>query len=368
MHKLNDERLLTLDLFRGITMLLLLAEGTYLFYFINGVVPQNTFLSKLAAQFLHAEWHGMHFWDLIQPYFTFIVGITMAFSLKKRWELGEDWVTTFKHILYRCAVLFFLGIILQSGYNDRPVWELWNILTQLSVSILITFLIFRFPYITQLIISFGLLLVTEILYRYTFIDGFDQPFVKDHNFGTFVDLMLMGKTHHDGWVAFNCIPTAAHIIWGVLTGKVFLNVTSSSQRIKILGFSCLLGLLIGYGLDWAGISPINKKICTSSFVIASGAWSLASFIFLYWLVDIRGYRRGIAFFTVVGMNPIFIYIFSRTVGRSFLSNFVTIFTKGLMDWVGLSESIMHFTTYMVILALEWYLCYWLYKKRIFIKI
>ena len=100
MHKLNDERLLTLDLFRGITMFLLLAEGTHLFYFVNGVVPGNTLLSMLAEQFLHAEWHGMHFWDLIQPYFTFIIGVTMAFSLKKRWERGEIWTTTFKHILF----------------------------------------------------------------------------------------------------------------------------------------------------------------------------------------------------------------------------------------------------------------------------
>jgi predicted acyltransferase len=368
MPKLNNERLLSVDLFRGITMLLLLAEGTHIFYFINGVVPQGIFLSRLAGQFLHAEWHGMHFWDLIQPYFTFIVGISMAFSLKKRWERGEVWLTTFKHILFRCALLFFLGILLQSGYRERLVWELWNILTQLSISILITFLIFRFPYITQLIISFGLLFVTEILYRYISLDGFDQPFVKDHNFGAFVDLMLMGKTNHDGWVAFNSIPTTAHVIWGVLTGKVLLNVNNSDQRIKILGFSCLFGLLIGYGLDWTGISPINKKICTSSFIIASGGWSLASFLFLYWLAEIKGYRRGGAFFTVVGMNPIFIYVFSRTVGRSFLSTYVLIFTKGFTDWIGLSESIMHFTTYMIILGLEWYLCYWLYKKRIFIKI
>jgi len=349
-------------------MLLLLAEGSYLFYFINGVAPQNTFLNRLAAQFLHAEWNGMHFWDLIQPYFTFIVGITMAFSLKKRWERGESWITTFKHILFRCAVLFLLGIILQSGYRGRLVWELWNILTQLSVSILIAFLIFRFPYITQLIISFGLLLLTEILYRYVSIEGFDQSFVRDHNFGTFADLILMGKTNHDGWVAFNSIPTTAHVIWGVLTGKVLLTVPSPARRIKILGFSCLLGLVIGYGLDWAGISPINKKISTSSFVIASGGWSLASFILLYWLVEIRGYRRWVVFFTVVGMNPILIYVFSRTVGRTFLSDFVFIFTKGFTGWFGLSESIMNFITYMVILGLEWYLCYWFYKKKIFIKI
>ncbi|MHA2219786.1 MAG: DUF5009 domain-containing protein, partial [Candidatus Hodarchaeales archaeon] len=268
----------------------------------------------------------------------------------------------------RCTILFSLGIVLQSGYRESFAWELWNILTQLSVSIIITFLIFRFPSLIQLVISFVLLLITETLYRYFSIDGFEQPFVRDHNFGTFVDLMLMGKTHPDGWVAFNCIPNTAHMIWGVLTGNVIINTNRSTQNVKILGVACITALIIGYGLDWFDISPINKKISTGSFVMASGGWCLASFVFLYWLADIRKYRGGITFFIVVGMNPIFIYVFSRTIGRGFLNEFLSIFTKSFMRLVGYSESIMFLITALLVLVMEWYLCYWLYKKNIIIKI
>jgi predicted acyltransferase len=349
-------------------MLFLLAEGTHLFYFINGVVPKDTLLSRLAAQLLHAEWHGMHFWDLIQPYFTFIVGIAMAFSLKNREERGESRAKTFRHILFRCFVLFSLGVILQSGYRERLVWELWNILTQLSVSILITFLIFRFPSLTQLIISFALLFITEILYKLISIDGFDQPFVKDHNLGTFIDLVLMGKTHPDGWVAINCIPTTAHVIWGGLTGKMLITSKKPEQKIKILCLVSIVGLSVGYGMDWLGLSPINKHISSSSFVIASGGWCFATLAMFYWLVDIKHYRRWVVLFAVFGMNPIFIYVFSRTVGRGFLSDFVNIFTKGFMSRAGFSESLIHLMTFMFILGIEWYICYWLYKKKIFIKI
>jgi predicted acyltransferase len=364
----RNERLLSLDLFRGLTMLLLLAEGTQLYYFFNVVVPENFFLHKFTIQFYHAEWHGMRFWDLIQPYFTFIVGVGMAFSLTKRWERGERWTDTFKHILFRCTVLFFLGIMLQSGYRGQLVWELWNILTQLSLSILITFFIFRFPYVTQLIISFFILISMELIYRHASIDGFDKPFVIDSNFGTYIDLALMGKTHPDGWVALNFIPTTAHMIWGVLTGKILQDKSLATKKIKILSVAFLIGLLAGYGLDWAGISPINKKISTSSFVLASGGWTLASFVFLYWLVDVKGYKRWVTFFAVLGMNPFFIYIFSRTVGRGFLNEFVPIFTTGFLNLFGVSEGIMNFTAYMVILGIEWYLCYWLYRKNIFIKL
>ncbi|MBI4680318.1 MAG: DUF5009 domain-containing protein [Nitrospirae bacterium] len=179
MSKPYNERLMSLDLFRGITMLLLLAEGTHLYYFLNVAAPENSIFQIIAKQLYHAKWHGMNFWDLIQPYFTFIIGVGMAFSLGKRWEGGASWFGTFKHMLFRCIILFFFGIILQSGYRDKLVWDLYNILTQLSISIFITFLIFRFPYIAQFILSFGLLVITEVLYRYVSIDGFDQPFVKD---------------------------------------------------------------------------------------------------------------------------------------------------------------------------------------------
>jgi predicted acyltransferase len=359
MSRPHIERLQSLDFLRGLTMLLLLAEGARLFYFLNVAVPEDSLFHKVTIQFYHAEWYGMHFWDLIQPYFTFIVGVGMAFSLKKRWDGGASWLETFKHILFRCIILFFLGIVLQSGYKGKLVWELWNILTQLSISIFITFLIFRFPYVVQIFISFILLFTMEMLYRYVSIDGFDQMFIKDHNFGTFVDLALMGKTHPDGWVAINCIPTTAHMIWGALTGTVLININSSAQKIKILGLACMVGLIVGYGMDWFGISPINKKISTSSFVIASGGWCLASFLLFYWLVDVMGYKRWVTFFSVVGMNPIFIYIFNRTVGRDFLNEFIPIYTSGLMSWFNLSEGIINLTTYITILGFQWYLCYWL---------
>jgi predicted acyltransferase len=368
MSQPHIERLQSLDIFRGFTMVLLLAEGTNLYYFLNVAVPENSIFHKLTLQLYHSNWNGLRFWDLIQPYFTFIVGVAMTFSLTKRAEKDEKWGETFKYIAFRCSILFLLGIVLQSGYREKLVWELWNILTQLSVSIFITFLIFRFRNLTQIIISLTLLLITELLYRNFSVEGFNRPFVKGSNFGTFMDLILMGKTHPDGWVVFNCIPATAHMIWGALTGKVLININSPTQKIKILGLTCITCLIIGYGMDWLGISPINKKICTSSFVIASGGWTLASFLFLYWIVDINGYKRWGNFIAIVGLNPIFIYVFSRTVGRGFLNDFIPIFTKGFMSWFVYSEGIINFATYISILGIEWYLCYWLYKRKIIIKI
>ncbi len=364
MTKPYSNRLQSLDLFRGIIMFLLLAEGTHLFYLLNAAAPDNT----LFKQLLHAEWHGMRFWDLIQPYFTFIIGVAMAFSLSKRWDGKASWTETFKHMLFRCVFLFFLGIILQSLYRGMLIWDLHNILTLFSVSILITFLVFRLPYQKQLFVSFALLIVTEMLYRYTYIDGYDQPFVKHHNFGTYIDMLLMGRTHNDGWVFINCLPATAHMIWGALTGKLLINDSDSNRIIKILGLACMGGFIAGYGMEWFGITPINKKICTSSFMLVSGAWCLGSFLFLYWIVDVKGYKRWVAFFAIIGMNPIFIYVFSRTIGREVLNKIMPVVTKYFLSWAGISEGIMNLIAYIIILGIEWSLCYWLYKKKIYVKI
>ncbi len=361
-------RLGSLDVFRGITMFLLVAEGSFLYHALTDVAAPDTALGAFFLQFHHHPWHGLRFWDLIQPFFMFIVGVAMAISIPKRWARGDSWRKSFWHILSRCAILMALGVSLHIGYKKEMVWELWNVLSQLSFTVLVAFLLFKLPIRTQLIASFGLILLSEVLYRSFSVEGFDQPFVQGHSFGAWMDMVLMGKINPDGWVAINALPTAAHTIWGVLAGKVLMSERSQLEKVKVLALAGVIALLVGYGLDIAGITPIIKRICTSSFVIATGGWCLVTLAFLYWLVDIRGFKRWTTFFTIVGLNPIFIYIFSETLGQQWFNGFVAIFMHGTLGWVGAPEGAVLVITALAVLGLEWALCYWLYQRRIFIKI
>jgi predicted acyltransferase len=366
--KPTNERLFSLDLFRGITMFLLVIEGTHLYSALLEYGPQEGFFHNLILQFHHHPWNGLRFWDLVQPFFMFIVGVAMAFSLKKRWSKGQTWMQTFRHIAIRCLILLFLGVILHCGYKRRLVWELWNVLAQLSFTIMLSFLIFKLSFRTQFLISIGLLLLTEILYRFAGIEGYDKPFVQGENFGAWMDMVLMGKINPAGWVAINCIPTAAHTIWGVLAGKLLQSPKSHIYKLKWLFITGIIGLIVGYSLDWLNITPIIKRICTSSFVIASGGWCLVVLAFCYWLTDIKNYRKGLIIFTVVGMNPIFIYMFSNTVGMQWFNGYMEIYTEGIGKWLGASDGSIHIINAIVVFALEWYLCWWFYKRKIFIKI
>ena len=182
-------------------------------------------------------------------------------------------------------------------------------LTQLSITTLIAYLIIRKSSTFQVIFSLVLLIITEILYRYVQVPGYDQPFVIGKNFGSFIDMVLMGKINENGWVAINVIPTAVHTIWGVLAGKLLISNTAASHKIRILMLAGICGLIIGYGLDIASITPIIKRISTSSFVLASGGWVLLFLALLYWITDVKKINRYAWLFVVVGMNAIFIYLF-----------------------------------------------------------
>jgi predicted acyltransferase len=365
---MKNQRLLSLDLFRGLTMFLLVAEGTGLYEALKDVAGNGTIGAAIIQQFFHHDWNGLHFWDLIQPFFMFIVGVAMVFSLERRWESGATWGQTFKHIFIRCVTLLFLGVFLQCGYSGKLVWELWNVLAQLSFTILVAFLIFKLPWKTQVLISFGLLALSEFFYRIFWVAGYNQPFVPDHNFGSFMDMVLMGHLSGGHWIAINALPTAAHTIWGVLAGKLLRSTRPELGKIKILAIAGAIGLVVGYGLDWTGITPIIKRICTTSFIFASGGWCLLTLAFFYWLVDVRKMQKGVLFFAIVGMNPIFIYLFAQTVGGQWFNGFVAIFSGGLFMWLGMPEHIVAVLNALAVLAAEWYLCYWLYKKQIVFKI
>lgn len=365
----SSSRLLSLDFFRGLTMFLLVAEGTGLWWTLVQDPIRGTFLEHFFMQFEHHPWHGLRFWDLIQPFFMFIVGVAMPFSYRNRISKGESSGTITRHIIQRSFILLAFGVGLQCGYSNKLVWELWGVLSQLSVTIPIAYFLMKYPVKLQLTVSLLLLLITDLIYRHFPIDGFNQPWVIDKNFGSWMDMILMGKLNNGGgWVAINCIPTAAHTIWGVLAGQLLIKDVSQKCKFKTLLILGSISLFIGFGLDLTGITPIIKRIATSSFVFTSGGWALIGLAISYWLIDIKGYKNWIFIFTVVGTNSIFIYIFFQTVGGQWLNDFVAIFSKGMLQWTGVSEFILNLFTCLAILAAEWGLCYWLYRRKIFFRI
>ncbi len=356
-------RLTSLDFFRGLTMFMLVGEATQLYSNLRDPALTSTWMGWIGLQLDHHPWNGLRPWDLVQPFFMFIVGVAMPFSFGLRWSRGESWSQSFHHALRRSALLLLFGWGLYCIGPGRLTFELWNVLAQLSFTYLVAFLMMRKSAKTQIAFTAFLLILTELLYRFWPVAGFNLPFTPDKGFGAWVDLHIMGKLSEGHWVAFNAIPTTAHTMWGVLAGQLLKSDRNPLRKINILVWTGLLGILVGYAMNpW---TPIIKRICTSSFVIVSGGYCLVALAISYWLIDVMGMKKWTLFFNIVGMNSLFIYMFTNTGGAEWFYNMAKPFTMGAFAWAGdLSGKIV---TSMVVWAMLWYVCCWLYTKRIFIK-
>jgi len=155
----------------------------------------------------------------------------------------------------------------------------------------------------------------------------------------------------------------------VLAGKLLISDRSVSYKIKALVISGVIALIIGFGLDLGGITPIIKRISTSSFAFASVGWVLLILAGVYWLVDVKQNKKYAWIATVVGMNAIFIYLFFETVGAQWVNGVVHIFTGQILHtFLGVPVGIAAIVSALATLLAEWGLCYWLYKRSIFFKL
>lgn len=359
-----SKRLFSLDVFRGLTMFLLIGEAAGFHENFSEFAHGNQFLSAIGDQLHHHPWHGFRFWDLIQPYFMFIVGVAMPFSIGSRLAEGSNKEVT-RHILRRCFLLFSFGVLLHCVYSHILVWELWNVLVQLSGTILIAYAIMNWSHKHQIIASIGLLILTEVLYR-TYNPS--DPYNHGQSFGSWTDRLFMGKINSDGWVTINFIPTAAHTIWGVICGQILKSEQLPYEKIKVFLKAGIILAIVGISLDVLNITPIIKRLATSSFSLLSGGIAILTLTLFYWWIDIKGNKKGWWIFSVVGTNSIFIYLFAETLGVQWFRDFGKIFTKGLLSPLGISNNLIMVMNALFVLFIFWYITYFLDKKKVYFKV
>ncbi|WP_418499227.1 acyltransferase family protein [Flagellimonas sp.] len=360
----NTNRLLSLDFYRGLTMFLLIAEFSSLFEFLVSPELHGTLIHTIGEQFHHVEWEGLHFWDLIQPFFMFIVGVAMPLSFSKRMAKGDTYKELRKHAFKRAFLMLVLGWALYCIDPGEIVFRFQNVLAQLSVTYLLAFLVIRKKPLIQIGFSVLLILISEAIYRFFPIEGFDHAFVPGENFGAWFNILISGEEDGGHWAMFNAIPTAAHTIWGVVAGQLLVGNKTTQQKIRLLVIGGVAALIIGYGFSY--VTPIIKRISTSTFVLVGGGWSILALALCYWVIDIKKYQKGVLFFAVVGMNPLFIYLFAHVGGAALIRKIFLPFSNALFGWTGaLGADIL---LSIVVLFFLWFICFWMYKKKLFIRI
>lgn len=359
-----SNRLWSVDFFRGITMFLLIGEFTHMFTWMTDPVFEEGILYRIGLQFHHHPWNGLRFWDLVQPFFMFIVGVALPLSTRKREMRGESRKQMLRHAITRSLLLLFFGWALYCIGPGRITFRFQNVLAQLAFTYMVAYLLRNRKFWIQIAVSLLFLIATELLYRLFPVSGFDQPFTPDRNFGAWFDLLISGELSGGHWVSFNALPTTAHTIWGVITGRLLMSSSSQRKKMLLLTGSALLLIIAGYALD--PVTPIIKRISTSSFVLASGGWSIMVMAISYWIIEMKGWKSWTFPFAVVGMNPLFIYLFAHVGGADLVYSIFKPFTLFLMSWT--DEIYGQLLTSAATWAALWYLCYWLYRRKIFFKI
>jgi heparan-alpha-glucosaminide N-acetyltransferase len=347
-------RYVALDAYRGFIMLLLASDG-----FGFAALKNDPAWGRVASWFDHVPWEGAVFWDMIQPAFMFMVGVAMPFAIARRTENGATRGDNLRHVLVRSASLIILSQILMSVSRGRITPQLINVLSQIAFTYFLSFLIMQWKWRYQVLAAAGLLgFWTALLFAFP---GPDGPFSKTNSVGLVVDRAIFHYDYDPAYSTLNFIPSTVWTLSGVWVGRFLMTARSHRDRLRILAAG--MALAFGSGLALRVWIPMIKQLCTPSFILYSLGWVLFMFIGFYWLIEVRGWRRAAFPLVVVGMNSIFIYSISELL-HGWLDRALGVFTfhfSFLATFAPVAQS-------TAVLLVMWYLCYWLYKQRIFIRL
>jgi predicted acyltransferase len=352
-------RLGSLDAYRGFIMLLLASSG-----FGLAVLANHPGWGWLAYQVDHSEWEGCTLWDLIQPAFTFMVGVAMPFAFANRLAKGATQGQILRHVVSRAVLLIVLSNIYSNwgSPQTRPlVFQLINVLCQIAFGYVICALILRLRFPFQVAVAVAMLAGHWALFV-IFPGPGGVAFSQTGNIGDWLDLKLLGHSYSGNYTTLNAVGNAVTILFGCWTGMLLQTERSHAYKLKVLSICAACGFATGLLLQ--PFNPMVKRLWTASFTLFSAGWVILMLIVFYWIVEVKQARKWTFPFVVLGMNSIFIYSLGQIGIKSWLDRGLRSFT-GNFPFLG---DLGIIPQNVLVLAGMWYLCYWLYRRKIFLKI
>jgi predicted acyltransferase len=297
------ERLLSLDVFRGITiagMILVNNPGSW---------------SAVYAPLRHADWHGWTPTDLIFPFFLFIVGVSIALALGRRAESGGKQRDLLLKITRRALIIFALGLIIYGfPYYQLSTLRIPGVLQRIAVCYFVASIIFlKTGWKGQAIIATALLLAYWLVMMVVPVPGYGAGNLSiEGNLAAYLDrLLLPGHTYtpvYDPEGILSTVPAIATTLFGVLAGRWISSRREPMEKVAELFVAGTFGIILGWA--WGAWFPINKALWTSSYTIFTAGMASQFLALCYWLIDIKGYRRWATPFVIFGVNAIAVYVLS----------------------------------------------------------
>ncbi len=386
-------RLASIDAYRGIVMFLMLAEVLELMTLAESY-PDSTWAQWLRFHTTHVQWVGVSLHDMIQPSFSFLVGVSLPFSIIARRGRGKSFQSTLWHAAWRSVILISLGILLRSLRYSHTNFTFDDTLTQIGLGYFFLFLLAH----ASRGIQIGAVLMILIGYWGLFalwplpvadfdwqtvgiandwphlLSGFEAHWNKHLNPAGAFDKWFMNLFPREspysyssgGYCTLSFIPTLATMLLGVLAGGILRDAPNVARMLSLLFAVGIALSLIGWGLDASGVCPVVKRIWTPSWVLASGGMCFLTLGLLTAICDVLGWRGWAWPAMVIGANSITAYVMSWTMEgplKSFLKRHFgeQLFVIGDEVW----EPVLLGAA--VLLAM-WLILLWLFRQRIFVRI
>ena len=366
-------RNVALDAYRGLVMLLMMAEVLQLSR-VSRAFPGNAFWSFLAWNQTHVAWAGCSLHDTIQPGFSFLVGAALPYSVAARLARGSTFAPMFRHALLRSLLLVLLGIGLRSLHSPLEPVTFEDTLSQIGLGYPILFLLaFRPPRVQWMAFAAILCAYWLAWALYPVHGPFAGHWFKGDNFGNAFDQWFLNLfprsrpfvANSGGYLTLSFIPTLGTMLLGLAAGG-WMRAAAPRVPYRRLLAAAALGLAAGATLHFTGVCPIVKRIWTPAWTLFSGG---ICFLFLATFCRLTASDRGRRWsmpLLVVGMNSIAAYLIAERCRPLVL--WVMQHLPGPSLSVFFATGIVILVRGAVVLAVYWAVLYWMYRRRIFLRI
>ena len=386
-------RIASIDVYRGFVMFLMMAEVLSI-HRVSTALPDSSFWSFMAFHQSHVEWVGCSLHDVIQPSFTFLVGVVLPYSMGARVSQGASFPRLLRHTIIRSLILIFLGIFLRSMHSKQTNFTFEDTLTQIGLGYTFLFLISYCRKSIQVLILFLILLGYYLAFAlyplpgpnfdYALtgvtadwphnLEGFQRHWNKDTNLAWAFDRWFLNlfprerpfEFNSGGYATLSFIPTLGTMILGLFAGHIMRSGAKSMNKVRQLVAWGIGLVVLALLLQIVGINPIVKRIWTPSWTLFSGGLCYLLLAFFYLVVDIAETKKWFLIFTVIGVNSIAAYViadgFAPFISSSLFIHLGADFDKIFgLPYTSLVKGIL-------VLIIEWLILYWMFRKRIFIKV
>lgn len=390
--KQPKQRLQSLDAYRGLVMLLLAFTVPNWGWQIPIMdsYPDASWLHSLLDQTEHIAWRGITLWDMIQPSFMFMVGVSMAYSYSSRQKRGDTNAQLLRHAVVRTLMLVLLGVFLRSLDSAETNWTLEDVVSQIGLGYVPLFLVWSYGKRVQIIAASAILIFCWALYAVwplpsssydwqanqavEHFTGFWAHWNQNANPGHYFDQWLLNLfprsepfvANSEGYNTLNFLPSLAIMIFGLLAGEELRTAKSKGKKLtSLLGWGFAL-LAVGLLLDTIGLCPLVKKVWTSSFSLASGGICLLILGILFSIIDLLGWRKWAYPAVVVGMNPLAMYCMTWMTAAWVLNVLKTHLGEGFFSIAGSANSLL--LGNLLTGTILWLICWWMHRRKIYLRL